>query len=61
MKTKNCGNCVWFTKWRNDKFGGGLCETQDRRTKSDRGHKCPYWKALKYQRPKKIYIKDLTL
>ena len=61
MKTKNCGNCCGFHKWRNDKFGGGLCETLDARTKSDHGHKCPHWKALKYQRPKKINIKDLTL
>ncbi len=60
MKTKNCGSCYAFTKWRNDKFGGGLCEELDTRTKSDGGHKCEHWKAKKYERPTKIQIKDLT-
>lgn len=60
MKTKNCGSCNGFLKWKNDKFGGGLCETLDARTKSDHGHNCELWKAKKYERPKKLQIKDLT-
>jgi hypothetical protein len=61
MKTKNCGSCINFFKLRNDKFGGGLCEALDARTKSDHGHNCKDWSAKKYIRPKKIKIQDLTL
>jgi len=59
MKTKNCGNCVSFGKWKNDKFGGGICEELDARTKSDHGHKCRLWKAMKYERPAKIRINEI--
>ncbi len=61
MKTKNCGSCRNFTKWTNDKFGGGLCEFLDARTKTDHGHDCEDWKAKKYERIRKIKLKDLTL
>ena len=61
MKTKNCGNCINFTRIKSMKCGGGICDPFDWRTSTDSGHKCPHWKALKYQRPRKIDIKDLTL
>ncbi len=60
MKTKNCGGCSGFVKWKNDKFGGGICEEFDARTKADGGHNCERWKAKKYERPKRIKVKDLT-
>ena len=50
MKTRNCGNCKFFIKWKNDSIGGGLCERTDRRTKSDYGHGCKLWKGIKYKR-----------
>ncbi len=58
MKTKNCGSCAGFFKWKNN--GGGLCEVLDARTKSDNGHNCELWKAKKYERPERLRIKDLT-
>ena len=47
---KNCGSCAYFLKWKNDKFGGGLCDFFDARTKSDCGHKCDQWKGIKYNK-----------
>ena len=45
---RNCGSCCNFMKWKNDKFGGGLCDFFDDRTKSDRGHGCDKWRGVKY-------------
>ena len=47
---KDCGNCEYFIKWTNDKYGGGLCDALDARTKSDCGHKCMHFKRRKYNR-----------
>jgi len=50
MKSKSCGNCMWFIKWKADKIGGGLCDFLDKRTKTDHGKNCPDWKGIKYNR-----------
>lgn len=49
-KNKSCGNCHWFFKWKNDRDGGGLCESKDARTKPDWGKKCLSWRGIKYKR-----------
>lgn len=46
----DCGSCQHFVKWKNDRLGGGLCEENDSRTKSDHGHNCKEWKGIKYAR-----------
>jgi len=51
MPKKSCGGCREFIKWKNDRYGGGLCELKDARTKSDnpacdkfkRDHICGCW------------------
>lgn len=48
--TKSCGACKYFQKWKKDKFGGGLCELKDARTKTDHGHKCEEFKRVKFHR-----------
>jgi cytochrome c2 len=48
--SKSCGACKHFQKWRRDKFGGGLCELKDLRTKTDRGHDCKEFKRIKLHR-----------
>lgn len=44
---QDCGKCRNFIKWKKDRFGGGLCEFFDARTKSDHGHKCPSFQYIK--------------
>lgn len=56
---KDCGSCVYFFKWRNDKFGGGLCDFLDARTKTDHGSSCPHWKGKKYKRPRKLRVTEI--
>ena len=53
QKSKNCGSCMYFFKWKNDKIGGGLCNLRDGRTKCDYGRGCMDWKGIKYKRNKK--------
>lgn len=49
---KSCGSCRYFSKWKNDKIGGGLCDRYDMRTESDSiyGRNCPGWRGIKYRR-----------
>jgi len=49
-KTKNCGNCRFFTKLKNERFIRGLCEKLDYSTTSDSSHNCKHWKPIKYKR-----------
>lgn len=55
---RTCGGCQYFIKWKKDKFGGGLCDLLDARTKSDHGHGCKNWKAIPYKRVRRtnVYI-----
>ena len=50
MKSKSCGNCDYFTKYRNDIYSGGICDFYDKRTNTDCGKKCESWKGIKYNR-----------
>ena len=50
--SKTCGACHYFTKWKKDKIGGGLCEFCDCRTKTDLGHGCKDFKGKRYKRDK---------
>lgn len=54
----NCGNCVYFIKWKNDKRGGGLCDYLDVRTKTDHGRGCSDHKGKRYRR-KRIKTFDI--
>lgn len=55
----DCGGCQNFQKWKNDKYGGGICQLHDSRTKTDYGHKCKDFKAIPYDRKNfKIGIKN---
>jgi hypothetical protein len=48
---KSCGSCTFFIKLKNDKYGGGLCEFLDGRTKTSfKG--CKYWNNIPYDRIK---------
>lgn len=60
---QDCGKCCHFTKWKFDRFGGGLCEIKDARTKSDGGHKCTVFSAMKYDRltTKREVVKEIAL
>ena len=61
---KDCGSCINFVKWTNDKWGGGLCECFDVRTKTDHGRGCESWKAIPYSRKEKHkpdYKKDVDI
>lgn len=49
-RNKKCGSCIEFTKWKNDKWGGGLCETLDARTTSGSGGSCKFYKHIKYHK-----------
>jgi len=50
MCKKTCGNCEYFLKWKNDPFGGGLCEFTDARTDADAKVDCRHWKGIRYKR-----------
>ncbi len=54
----SCGGCQNYLKWKNDLYGGGLCQLYDLRTSSDCGHKCKGFKRIPYNRNKE---KHLTL
>lgn len=58
MVSKSCGSCIYFLKWKNDSIGGGLCEYDDARVKTDYGHSCKHWKGIKYKRKGKHNVKD---
>ena len=60
MKSKSCGNCGYFTKFKTLEGSGGLCEFFDARTNTDCGHLCEYWTGIKYKRTAKHNRKDLT-
>lgn len=46
---KSCGGCQHFQKWKNYRFGGGLCNLHDCRARSD-SSACQQWKHLKFHR-----------
>jgi hypothetical protein len=46
---KSCGSCINFIKWKADKYGGGLCEFLDARTRTGHKGNCKYWKAIPYK------------
>jgi hypothetical protein len=46
----DCGGCKHFQKWKNDKYGGGVCLLYDIRTKTDNGQECKYFNAIPYNR-----------
>ena len=50
MKSKSCGNCQNFLKFKNNENITGLCDLLDCRTKSDYRPNCSYWKGIKYKR-----------
>ena len=50
-RSHKCSGCQYFTKWKKDSIGGGLCEYQDSRTTEDKS--CKFWKVIPYNR---IYI-----
>lgn len=47
---QDCGGCIHFIKWKFDRFGGGLCEIKDARTKTDHGRRCKEHTPPKYDR-----------
>ena len=49
-KRKECGNCLHFIKWKNDRIGGGLCVEMDMRTKTSYGIGCRKYKGIRYKR-----------
>ena len=49
-KNHDCGSCLHFQKWKNDKFGGGLCDLLDARAKTDKGRNCDKFKRIKFHR-----------
>lgn len=49
-KNHDCGSCVNFQKWKNDKLSSGLCELYDARADTDRGRKCKDFKRIKFHR-----------
>jgi len=53
MKSKSCGNCYFFQKWKNDNWNSGVCEFEDCRTNTDCGKACPEWKGIKYDKKKR--------
>jgi hypothetical protein len=52
----DCGGCQHFLKWKNDRYGGGLCELKDARTKTDYGHRCKTWKAIPYHKNRRLKL-----
>jgi len=60
-KVKSCGGCIYFGKWKNDKYGGGLCDALDARTTSDGGRNCRFWKAIPYKPNTELGKKLITL
>lgn len=54
--SKSCGSCQNFLKFKNDQLSGGLCLSYDARTDTDRGHKCPLWKAIPFHSRKKYEV-----
>jgi hypothetical protein len=47
-----CGSCTWWTKWKNDELGRGLCDLLDYATRAQDGKDCDSWKGKKYKRNK---------
>ena len=51
MPKKSCGGCFHFTKWKNDKYGCGLCELHDYRVQTSKSacsdHQRPPYSRLK--------------
>jgi len=37
-------------KWKNDRYGGGVCTLKDARTKTDFGRRCHEFKRIPYKR-----------
>ena len=54
---KDCGGCANFLKIRNFDGNSGICVYLDGRTDTDNGHKCKYFKPLKYVRKPHEYSK----
>ena len=57
-RTKKCGNCFYFTKFKCLEGDSGLCEYYDCRTKDGGGKyqnkntRCSHWRSIKYKRKK---------
>ena len=47
---RECGSCQYWTRWRKNMRGWGLCELLDVAGKAQYGKNCPYWKGKKYER-----------
>lgn len=43
-RSRKCGSCINFTRWKNDKRSTGLCEFHDWRCDTDSSG-CKYWKG----------------
>ena len=56
---KECGSCDNWIKWKNDKWGRGLCTLLDVAGKAEHGKNCPCWQGKKYKREKSIVDLDL--
>lgn len=51
MAVKSCGSCMYFIKWKKDKYGGGLCEALDARTNAQySAKKCKEFHAKRYKK-----------
>jgi hypothetical protein len=59
MSKRSCGSCKYFTKMGHMVGDSGLCEAYDCRTKSDYGHSCSSYKALRYERHKEKQLEVL--
>jgi hypothetical protein len=46
----DCGGCANFTKMKTLEGASGLCEWEDCRTSTDRGHQCPAFRPMKFER-----------
>lgn len=48
---RQCGGCANFLKWKQDKWGGGLCEFLDARTNAQHNAKdCKYFSKFNSKR-----------
>lgn len=53
---KSCGDCRYFHKVKNLRFGNsGICDYFDTRTNEDSGKNCLVFKKIKYKRIKLNY------
>lgn len=50
---RECGSCQQWVKWKNDRWGRGLCSLLDYATTAQMGKGCSYWSGKKYVRLQK--------